>query len=86
MDSAGNSRYCTGAGGAGWKGGAAGTRSSEGAGQEDFSYMYSGGSGGISKVFLGSSQGYTTSQDANQTATSGYYKLGDGYAKITLIS
>ena len=73
-------------GGAGWKGGVAGTRSSEGAGQEDYSYMYSGGSGGISRVFLGSNQGYTTSQDANQTATSGYYKLGDGYAKITLIS
>ena len=86
VDSAGNSRYCTGAGGAGWKGGAAGTRLSEGAGQEDYSYMYSGGSGGISRVFLGSNQGYTTSQDANQTATSGYYKLGDGYAKITLIS
>lgn len=90
INSAGNTRYCTGAGGAGWISGAAGTSSSEGAGQEDYSYMYSGGSGGISKIFLGSNssdnKGYTTTQESEKTPKSGYYKLGDGYAKITLIS
>ena len=75
-----NKKNYFGSGGSGYLGGNIGKN------LKNSSFQCSGASGGISKIFVGDNQKYTEYQEAKQTATSNYYKLGDGYAKITLIS